>query len=89
MVVDNASADGTAGAVARLAPDAVPRREENLGFAEGVNRGAAAASRELLVLLNPDAVPRPGFREGIVRPLTDGRGWAAGWAWSPPRTARS
>ena len=78
VVVDNASSDGTAEAVARLAPDAVLVREsENLGFAEGINRGAAAASGELLVLLNPDAVPRPGFREGIVRPLADGRGWAA------------
>ncbi len=78
VVVDNASSDGTAESVARLAPEAVLVTEQtNLGFAEGINRGAAAASGDLLVLLNPDAVPQPGFREGIVRPLTEGRGWAA------------
>ncbi|MBA2545409.1 MAG: glycosyltransferase family 2 protein [Solirubrobacterales bacterium] len=78
VVVDNASADRTAQAVTELAPQAVLVREDtNLGFAGGVNRGVEAASGELVVVLNPDAVPRPGFREGIVRPLTDGRGWAA------------
>jgi len=78
VVVDNASADRTAEAVAELAPQAVLVREDtNLGFGAGVNRGVEAASGELMVLLNPDAVPRPGFREGIVRPLTEGRGWAA------------
>ena len=29
------------------------------------------------MILNPDAVPAPGFREAIARPLADGRGWAA------------
>lgn len=78
IVVDNASADRTAQAVTELAPQAILVREDtNLGFAGGVNRGVEAASGELVVVLNPDAVPRPGFREGIVRPLTDGRGWAA------------
>lgn len=78
VVVDNASSDGSADQVAELAPDAVlVRSAENLGFAAGVNRGVEAASRELVVMLNPDAVPQPGFREGIVRPLAEGRGWAA------------
>ncbi len=49
----------------------------NLGFAGGCNRGASAASGELLLFLNPDAVVAPGFREAIERPLADGRGWAA------------
>src|SRR5262249_37603604 len=34
-------------------------------------------SGELLLFLNPDARPEPGFREAIERPLADGRGWAA------------
>jgi N-acetylglucosaminyl-diphospho-decaprenol L-rhamnosyltransferase len=78
VVVDNASQDGSAEAVARIAPGArLIRNRENLGFAAGVNLGAAAARGELLLLLNPDAVPQPGFAEAIREPLADGRGWAA------------
>ena len=39
--------------------------------------GAAVASGDLLVFLNPDATPRPASREAIRRPLAEGRGWAA------------
>jgi GT2 family glycosyltransferase len=49
----------------------------NLGFAAACNRGGDAAGGELLVLLNPDAVPGPGWRDAIERPAADGRGWAA------------
>jgi GT2 family glycosyltransferase len=49
----------------------------NLGFGAACNRGAAEARGELLLFLNPDAKPEPGFRDAIERPLTDGRGWAA------------
>ncbi len=78
IVVDNDSSDGTPGAVRELVPDAiVVEAGANLGFAAGCNRGASTASGELLCFLNPDAVPDPGFREAIERPLADGRGWAA------------
>jgi GT2 family glycosyltransferase len=78
IVVDNASSDRTATVVRELAPDAiVVEAGANLGFAAGCNRGASAAAGELLCFLNPDAVPAPGFRVAIERPLTDGRGWAA------------
>ncbi|MBL8174170.1 MAG: glycosyltransferase family 2 protein [Bryobacterales bacterium] len=55
IVVDNASSDGTAGIV-----ESYPRVEliastENLGFSGGVNRGAAAAQSDVILLLNPDA----------------------------------
>ena len=49
----------------------------NVGFAAGVNAGARAASGDLLVILNPDAAPQPGFGEAIRRPWLQGRGWAA------------
>jgi N-acetylglucosaminyl-diphospho-decaprenol L-rhamnosyltransferase len=49
----------------------------NLGFGSACNRGAAASTGELLLFLNPDARPEPGFREAIDRPLADRRGWAA------------
>lgn len=78
IVVDNASGDGTPEEVRHLAPGAtVVETGANLGFAAGCNSGAETASGELLLLLNPDAVPQPGFREAIERPLAERRGWAA------------
>jgi GT2 family glycosyltransferase len=78
IVVDNDSGDGTAAAVRDLAPAArVIEPGANLGFGAGCNVGARKATGELLLFLNPDAKPEPGFREAIERPLADGRGWAA------------
>jgi N-acetylglucosaminyl-diphospho-decaprenol L-rhamnosyltransferase len=78
IVVDNASADGTADTVRELAPLAiVVEAGDNLGFAAGCNRGASTASGELLLFLNPDAVVAAGFREAIERPLAEGRGLTA------------
>ena len=78
IVVDNASADGTADAVRELAPGAtVIETGENLGFAAACDRGADIATGELLCFLNPDAVPAPGWRDAIEAPLAEGRGWAA------------
>jgi N-acetylglucosaminyl-diphospho-decaprenol L-rhamnosyltransferase len=78
IVVDNASADGTADAVADAVPTAsLVRNSANTGFAAGANTGAASASGDLLVFLNQDARPAPGFVEAIDAPLREGRGWAA------------
>jgi GT2 family glycosyltransferase len=78
IVVDNDSEDGTPEAVEALAPAArVVRTGRNLGFAAGCNAGAAEAGGDLLVILNPDASPLPGFGEAIRRPWLQGRGWAA------------
>lgn len=78
IVLDNDSSDGTAAAVAELAPAGrVVRSARNLGFAGGCNAAAAQAGGDLLVILNPDAAPRPGFGEAIRRPWVEGRGWAA------------
>ena len=78
IVVDNESSDATAALVAELVPEAtLIEAGANLGFAAGCNRGAEAASGELLVLLNPDAVPAAGFRDAIVRPAVEKAGWAA------------
>ncbi len=78
IVVDNDSADGTPEAVLELAPRArVLRTGRNLGFAAGCNAGAAEASGDLLVVLNPDAAPLPGFGAAIRRPWLQSRGWAA------------
>ncbi|HKB50447.1 MAG TPA: glycosyltransferase family 2 protein [Solirubrobacterales bacterium] len=78
VVVDNNSGDGTADAVASLAPWArIVRSDRNLGFAGGCNAGAIQARGDLLVILNPDAAPRPGFGEAIRRPWQERRGWSA------------
>jgi GT2 family glycosyltransferase len=78
VVVDNASADGTLDLVRELAPSAVVvETGRNAGFAAGANAGARAASGDLLVFLNPDATPAPGFAGAIRAPLRDGRGWDA------------
>src|SRR5215208_8019631 len=75
VVVDNASSDGTADAAESFAT--VVRNEANEGFAAAANEGAARAAGDLLVFLNPDAVPAPGFAEAIAAPLREGRGWSA------------
>jgi GT2 family glycosyltransferase len=87
IVVDNASSDGTLAAVREAAPGAVAIEVgANLGFGAGCNRGASAASGELLCFLNPDAVPAPGFRDALERPLAAGRGLGA---WQGLVTAES
>ena len=78
IVVDNDSSDGTAEAVAELAPAAqVVRSSRNLGFAGACNLGAEHAEGELLAILNPDAAPRRGWGGAIRRPWLEERGWAA------------
>jgi GT2 family glycosyltransferase len=78
IVVDNDSPDGTAGAVRESAPRArVIESGANLGFPAACNLGAARATGELLVFLNPDAAPAPGWREAIAAPLDEGWGWGA------------
>ena len=69
IVVDNASSDGLADEIALLAPGArLLILGQNVGFAGGVNAGAADARGDLLVLLNPDAVVETGWAEAIRRP---------------------
>jgi len=66
IVIDNASADDTVARVRDLAPFArVVRSDDNLGFAAGANRGAREAGGDVLLFLNPDATPAPGFVEAI------------------------
>ncbi len=67
VVVDNGSTDGTAEWLGAEYPaTVVVRLSENLGFAEGVNRGAAIAKGELLVFLNNDTFPEPDFLAELI-----------------------
>jgi GT2 family glycosyltransferase len=65
VVVDNASRDGTADAIARRWPFvAVVSNESDVGYARACNLGARAGNAEYLLFLNSDAFPR---REAIAR----------------------
>ena len=67
IVVDNASADGSAAMVASEFPDALLiGNSDNRGYAEGNNQALGRASGDLLLLLNPDVVVGP---EGLTRAL--------------------
>ena len=78
IVVDNASGDETPDLAQDVAPAArVIRNDENAGFPAACNQGAAEATGDLLVFLNPDAVVAAGWRDAIERPARDGSGWGA------------
>lgn len=78
IVVENKPGDGSAEVVRELAPRArLLAMGRNAGFTGGVNAGAELASGDLLVILNPDAAPRPGFGAAIRRPYEEGWGWGA------------
>ncbi|MEI8165591.1 MAG: glycosyltransferase family 2 protein [Chloroflexales bacterium] len=74
VVVDNASQDTSAALVRQLLPEALLLPQAtNLGFSGGVQRGVAASSGEVLVLLNPDTVIDPGWLAALVAPLAEPR----------------
>jgi N-acetylglucosaminyl-diphospho-decaprenol L-rhamnosyltransferase len=78
IVIDNDSSDETVAWLGEAAPAArLVRMGRNVGFTRGVNAGAAEARGDLVILLNPDAAPLPGWGAAIRRPWQEGRGWAA------------
>jgi GT2 family glycosyltransferase len=67
ILVDNGSTDGSVELVRERYPEVVLLAEtENLGFAEGCNRGIDRASGEWVALLNNDAVAEPGWAAAMV-----------------------
>lgn len=69
VVVDNDSHDDTAAralAMAEQMPLQLITLPRNLGFAAGVNQGARAASSDLLLILNPDAMAEPKAIDAIL-----------------------
>jgi GT2 family glycosyltransferase len=65
IVVDNASADGSAEMVRERFPWArLIANQENLGYARGNNQAIEASTGDLVLLLNPDTVmPPDGLRQ--------------------------
>lgn len=67
IVVDNGSTDGSIELVEEEFADYVLLAQgENLGFAEGCNRGIAASSGEWIALLNNDAIADPDWAQTLV-----------------------
>ena len=74
VVVDNASHDGSADAIAAEFPSVrLVRLEENVGWGRGVNRAVGDCESRYLLLLNPD-----------TRPVGDVIGQLVGFARSRP-----
>lgn len=69
IVVDNGSRDGSAHFVRSHYPQVRVICGENVGYAGGNNRGAAAARGQYLVFLNPDTVLHPGSLAALLVPL--------------------
>jgi GT2 family glycosyltransferase len=75
VVVDNGSNDETAGYLNELTRHCTHVRSffnrENLGFAPAVNQGLAAATGDVLILLNNDTLVPRGWLAGLLRHTKD------------------
>ncbi|MEN1727497.1 MAG: glycosyltransferase [Pseudomonadota bacterium] len=71
IVVDDCSSDGTEDYLAKCGGLRVIRNEQNAGFIDSCNRGAAAARGEQLVFLNNDTTVTEGWLEALLEPLND------------------
>src|ERR1019366_7918770 len=83
IVVDNASQDESVARVEALKGQVLLQLltiSRNIGFAGGVNQGVRAASGDVLLILNPDAVAEPGAIDAIVDCLATSGASAAGGA---------
>jgi GT2 family glycosyltransferase/SAM-dependent methyltransferase len=75
VVVDDASTDDTPLVLRQWAEAGeqrlVVRNSTNVGFIASCNRGARASTRELLVFLNNDTIPLPGWLDRLVQIFAD------------------
>ncbi|MDH5797747.1 MAG: glycosyltransferase family 2 protein, partial [Paracoccaceae bacterium] len=67
IVIDNASSDGSAAAIAQEFPDILLLAEkDNHGFARANNLAAATATGKYLLLLNPDTIVLDGAIDRLI-----------------------
>ena len=71
IVVDDGSADDTAGVLPGIDGLRYHRRAQNGGFIAACNDGAAMARGEYLVFLNNDTVPQPGWLDALLQTFTE------------------
>ncbi|HZP41880.1 MAG TPA: glycosyltransferase [Candidatus Binatia bacterium] len=75
LAVDNASTDDTPAVLAALAARAAGRlrvvREAEVGLSAARNRALAAADAQVVVFLDDDAVPRPGWLAALLAPYAE------------------
>ncbi len=67
IVVDDGSGDETPTALPQVEGLRYHRRAENGGFIKACNDGAALARGEVLVFLNNDTIPQPGWLDALLR----------------------
>jgi len=67
LVIDDGSSDETASALPQVEGLRYHRRAANGGFIAACNDGAALARGEVLVFLNNDTVPQPGWLDALLR----------------------
>ena len=78
IVVDNGSKVSPRKVVTECLPAAtVIEMGRNAGFTAATNRGAEASSGDLVLMLNPDAMPEPGFGDSIRKPFAARPDWGA------------
>lgn len=71
IVVDNHSTDGTDEFIRRRFPQVrMLSSERNRYFGAGTRLGIAAATRDILVLMNNDTIVQPGFLKPLLRALS-------------------
>lgn len=82
LVVDNASTDATATVLAELIAAGTPAlrtvHEPTLGLSHARNRGMRETGSPLLVFLDDDAVPRPGWLAALLAPFAESGVWGVG-----------
>ncbi|MEK7382479.1 MAG: glycosyltransferase family 2 protein [Elusimicrobiota bacterium] len=78
IVVDNASADGTAEICRRVPGARIIRNETNRGFSRAVNQAAAASSGRVLVAVNQDLHLQPGSLKAVHGFLAENDGLIGG-----------
>ena len=78
VVVDNASADGTADKCRAVPGVKVIRNEANRGFSRAVNQAAAASQGRVLVVVNQDLHLQPGSLKAVHGFLTANDGLVGG-----------
>ena len=83
VIVDGLSRDGTVEAAIRVRPDAVIIRHEVAGKGEAVRAGFAAATGDLVVLLDADGSMDPDEIQGFVEELAGGSDFVKGSRFLP------